>query len=93
VSEKSTQSENGERGRTMDGPDPEHLDHAIRCEGCFLREEIRQILSSTRAPAEKLRAVQLALSPPQSLPEAVLNDRGWPVLVTSTGRDDLDCRR
>lgn len=77
----------------MGRPDPEHAEHAIRCEACFVQDEIRKILSSTRAPAEKLRAVQLALSPPQSLPEAVLDGRGWPVLVTSTGRDDLECRR
>lgn len=93
MSEKSTQSEMAERGRTMDRPDPEHLDHAIRCEACFLRDEIRQILSSTRAPAEKLRAVQLALSPPPPLRVAVLDARGWPVLVASSGRDDLECHR
>ncbi len=76
----------------MDRPEPEHLDHEIRCETCSVRAEIRKILNSSRPPVEKLRAVQLALSAPRAAQEAVLDDRGWPVLVTAVGRDGLEGR-
>lgn len=72
----------------MDRTDPEHLDHAIGCEACFVRAEIRQILSSARPPAEKLRAVQLALAPSRSAQAPVVNDRGWPVLISRSWSDD-----
>jgi hypothetical protein len=76
----------------MDRPEPEYLDHAIRCETCSVRDEIRKILNSSRPPAERLRAVQLALSAPRGAQEIVLDDRGWPVLFTAVGLDGLEGR-
>lgn len=72
----------------MNRSDPEHLDHATGCESCSVRAAIREILSSARPPAEKLRAVQLALAPSRPVPVPVVNDRGWPVLISRTWSDD-----
>lgn len=72
------------------------MTHREDCYACHAMDEVRAILASSRAPFEKLRAIELITFRPTPYRPVELGPKGWPVLQGTTAwemHDDPETRR